>query len=236
MLWIRRILRGKKVFVRATPSAEPAVASDGRVEVKYSARPDAKIYRASTRNLAPTGDPEDDKLIRLAEPSPEVLAAAASEGSGSGARKKSSRQAAAAKPVKIPDDAIVVYTDGACTGNPGPAGIGVVIIDGDERRELSEYLGTGTNNIAELTAILRALEVVADQSERPVFVHTDSAYSLGLLTKNWKAKANTELVEELRALARTFPALELVKVKGHAGIPENERADELARDAVSRRR
>lgn len=239
MLWIQRNLRGKRVFVRATPSGNPAVGSDGRVEVKYSANPGAKIYRASTRNLEKTGDPDDDKLMKLPEPSPEALAAAAEGGSGGASKsrsRRSSRKGGAAKPVEIPDDAIVVYTDGACTGNPGPAGIGVVIIDGDERQELSEYLGKGTNNIAELTAILRALEVLAEQNDRPVFVHTDSAYSLGLLTKNWKAKANTDLVEELRALAKRFSALELVKVKGHAGIPENERADELARNAVSRRR
>jgi ribonuclease HI len=131
---------------------------------------------------------------------------------------------------------VIIYTDGACTGNPGPMGIGVVIMDGKERRELSEFLGSGTNNIAELTAIKRALEVLPDEARtRIVKVHTDSSYSIGLLTKNWKAKANTELVEELRALARRFPKLQMVKVKGHSGIPENERADSLAVDAIKNR-
>jgi ribonuclease HI len=111
-------------------------------------------------------------------------------------------------------------------------GIGVVILDGRERRELSEYLGLGTNNIAELTAILRALEVCP--RERPLVVHSDSAYALGLLGKGWKAKANQELVAELRAVARGFRSIRWVKVAGHAGIPENERCDQLARDAVRR--
>ncbi len=129
---------------------------------------------------------------------------------------------------------LIVYTDGACTGNPGPAGLGAVIMDGDDRQELSEYLGDGTNNIAELSAILRALEVLntAEARNRPVRIHTDSSYSIGVLTKNWKAKANQELIATIRALAATFRNLQFVKVKGHAGVPENERADELARQAV----
>ncbi len=66
---------------------------------------------------------------------------------------------------KVPDDAIAVWTDGACTGNPGPAGIGVVVIEGGERSELSEYLGDATNNIAELTAIERGLELVKERQQ-----------------------------------------------------------------------
>jgi ribonuclease HI len=131
---------------------------------------------------------------------------------------------------------VIVYTDGACTGNPGPMGIGVVIMDGKERTEISEYLGTGTNNIAELTAIKRALEALPDADrKRLVKIHTDSSYAIGLLTKNWKAKANTELIAELRELAGRFPKLQMIKVKGHSGIPENERADTLAVDAIKKR-
>ena len=110
-----------------------------------------------------------------------------------------------------------------------------MVIDGDDRRELSEYLGQGTNNIAELTSILRALEKLRPKRDRPVVVHSDSSYSLGLLTKGWKPKANVELVAELRALIGEFSDLHFVKVRGHAGIEENERADELARQAVVRR-
>ncbi len=130
--------------------------------------------------------------------------------------------------------AFIIYADGSCTGNPGPCGIGVVLLDGDQREELSEYLGEGTNNIAELTAIIRALERAP--RDRTVIVHSDSAYALGLLGKDWKPKANRELVAAMRALGREFSDLRLVKVAGHAGIVENERADELARQAVERRR
>jgi ribonuclease HI len=143
---------------------------------------------------------------------------------------------ATSAPITEPDgDAIQVWTDGACTGNPGPAGLGVVIIDGSHRVELSEYLGEGTNNIAELMAILRGLESVKDK-QRPVVVYTDSAYSIGCITKPWKPKKNVELIDELRQIARGFSDLRFVKVAGHAGIPLNERVDQLARDAITRRR
>ena len=116
-----------------------------------------------------------------------------------------------------------------------PAGLGVVYIDGKERQELSEYLGEGTNNIAELTAIERGLQLVQDRS-RPVAVYTDSSYSIGVVSKNWKAKANVELVARIRALAAQFKQLTFVKVAGHSGIVENERTDELATGAVRRGR
>ena len=119
-------------------------------------------------------------------------------------------------------------------GNPGPAGIGVVIVNNGEQRELSEYLGHGTNNIAELTAILRGLEEIADRT-RPVLVYTDSGYSIGLLAKNHKAKLNQELVAKLRDLTRQFRDLRFVKVLGHSGVALNERCDELATAAINRR-
>src|SRR5690606_5804567 len=128
-------------------------------------------------------------------------------------------------------NAVHVWTDGACTGNPGPAGLGVVLIDGERREELSEYLGHGTNNIAELTAIERGLQLVGDRT-RPVLVYTDSSYSIGLLSQGWKAKANVELVARIRELCRSFTDLRFVKVAGHAGIELNERTDFLATSAV----
>ena len=70
---------------------------------------------------------------------------------------------------------------------------------------------------------------------RPVIVYSDSAYSIGLLAKAWKAKKNVELVDELRALTRTFRDLRFVKVAGHAGIALNERVDQLATGAITRR-
>src|SRR5688572_4496576 len=126
---------------------------------------------------------------------------------------------------------IIVYADGACSGNPGPAGLGVVLVCGDHRREISEYIGHGTNNIAELMAIVRALEAIKDRT-REVIVHTDSSYAIGVLSKGWKVKANVELIANTRVLVGTFTRLTFQWVKGHAGVPENERCDELARTAV----
>jgi len=113
----------------------------------------------------------------------------------------------------------------------------VVTVDGTKTREISEYLGLGTNNIAELTAILRGLQAIDEPDQkRPVLVYSDSSYSIGLLSQAWKAKANVELVAELRAVCRRFADLRFVKVLGHSGVPLNERTDELARQAVQSRR
>ncbi|NUN13961.1 MAG: ribonuclease HI [Myxococcales bacterium] len=129
---------------------------------------------------------------------------------------------------------IVLFTDGACSGNPGPAGLGVLMQDGDSKRELSGYLGMATNNIAELDAIRRGLKMIGDKT-RPVDLYTDSNYAIGVLTKGWKAKANTELVEEIRDLLEDFRNIRFHWVRGHMGHDGNERADELARMAIEKR-
>ena len=66
-------------------------------------------------------------------------------------------------------------------------------------------------------------------------IHTDSAYSIGVLSEGWKVKENRELVASIQALMREFSDLQFVKVRGHSGLPENERVDQLARDAITRR-
>ncbi len=228
--WHSRLLRGERVYVKVNARGEPAAGPDGRVDIVY--KPGGKVYRAGSRNLADDPDPKiiGDVDVAVAEPP-----AAASH---HGAAPRSSAHHGVARHATgqhraVPGDAVIVYTDGACSGNPGPAGIGVVILDRGKRRELSEYLGSGTNNIAELMAIVRALEEAP--RERTVVLHSDSSYALGLLGKGWKAKANQELVERMRRVAREFHDLRLVKVDGHAGVVENERADELARTAIVRR-
>ena len=202
---MRHRLRDADVWAKVDGAGALVTDRDGRVEIVYKPAADAKVYRAGARNLVALGGDPIDIEVR---PAADATPAA---------------------------DAIHVWTDGACTGNPGPAGLGVVIVDGENKEEISEYLGQGTNNIAELTAILRGLERVRDR-ERAVRVYSDSAYSIGLLTQAWKAKANKELVEELRALCRQFRDLRFVKVAGHSGVPLNERCDQLARDAITRRR
>jgi ribonuclease HI len=208
------------VWVRVDASGAPAAGSDGRVDVLY--RAGGKVYRASARNL------EDD-------PAAEQKSDAAMNPAGT-ADKPDAKPSAKPDAKPAPANAVIVYTDGACTGNPGPMGIGVVIVDGADgsRKELSEYLGHGTNNIAELTAIKRALEECP--RDRAVIVHSDSSYVLGLLGQNWKAKANQALVADMRLLAKQFSDVRWVKVRGHSGVPENERCDELARQAVARGR
>jgi ribonuclease HI len=102
------------------------------------------------------------------------------------------------------------------------------------RRELSEYLGNGTNNIAELTGILRAAEAVEDPA-RPFRLYTDSSYAIGVLTKGWKVKANVELVAAVKKALARLEDVSLHHVRGHAGVPLNERADALAVEAVETR-
>jgi ribonuclease HI len=210
MPWLRHRLRDADVWAKVDAAGALDVDRSGRVEIVYKPEDGARVYRAGARNLvAAGGEPIE---IAPGEPAPAKGAASAASG-----------------------DAIQVWTDGACTGNPGPAGLGVVVVDSGKREELSEFLGEGTNNIAELTAILRGLELVrAHAKARAVVVYSDSQYAIGLLTQAWKAKANVELVGELRALCREFNDLRFVKVAGHAGIPLNERTDYLARNAITR--
>ncbi|MEJ2154533.1 MAG: ribonuclease HI [Desulfobacteraceae bacterium] len=131
--------------------------------------------------------------------------------------------------------AIEIFTDGACSGNSGPAGIGVVLQYGRHRKEISRPIGIATNNIAELEAVRSALIAVKNRS-LPVVIHTDSRYVLGLLERGWRARQNQTLVDELRNLTRQFDHLRFVKVKGHSGHPENERADRLAVQAIRQSR
>ena len=132
-------------------------------------------------------------------------------------------------------DTLVIHTDGSCFGNPGPAGIGIVLEWKGQTKEISRFLGEGTNNIAELTAIEVALQQVKNRGV-PVRLHTDSAYAIGVLSEGWKVKENRELVARIQALMREFADLQFVKVRGHSGDPLNERVDQLARDAITYRR
>ena len=128
---------------------------------------------------------------------------------------------------------IEFYTDGACPGNGkspdgGPMGAGIVGRSGKVQREWAIPLGKGTNQKAELLAVREALLKVRDRPNTTVRIHTDSAYAIGALTSGWKVKVNRELVDEVRALAAECGRFEMRKVAGHAGVPANERADELA--------
>jgi ribonuclease HI len=212
MPWRPVLLRGTRVYARCDEAGALA-HTGGRVEIRYRAN-DGKAYRAAARNLELLADEPLLPDEHVSDATPVVTPREGEVPPATGAGD------------------IVAYTDGACSGNPGPAGLGVVLIEKGVRRELSEFLGIGTNNIAELTAILRALEGLGRASD-PVVVHTDSQYAIGVLTKGWKAKANQQLIADIKERMRNFPRLRFVYVRGHAGIPLNERCDELARLAVA---
>ena len=202
-------------------------AKGGRVEIRYKPN-DGRAYQAGARNL---------ELVPGEALLPDDAVAPGEAVPSKAERSKERKEAAAAeatRPGAVPKDAFTVYADGACSGNPGPCGLGIVIVGPDGKMaDGFEYLGIGTNNIAELTAILRAAEIVPD--EKVAFVHTDSQYSIGVLTKGWKAKANQELIANVKSALAKRSGWKLVYVPGHAGVPLNERADELAREAVQTR-
>ncbi len=238
MPWIRAVLRGQKVLARAKSDGS-FDAQGGRVEIRYKPT-DSRAYRAGERNLELIPGEEllpDDAVV----PGEEVAKPANNSNNSTKAKEERSaarKAEAAAKalaPGAVPKDAWTVYADGACSGNPGPAGLGIVLVapDGKTRVEGYEYLGSATNNVAELTAILRAAEIVPPGA--PFVLHTDSQYSIGVLTKGWKAKANQELIASVKSALASRHNYRLVYVPGHAGVELNERADELAREAVSRR-
>jgi ribonuclease HI len=128
-------------------------------------------------------------------------------------------------------EGILIFTDGASSGNPGPSGIGVVLRSGKHEKEISEYIGLATNNIAELKAIEVGLLAVK-KTDLPVRIFTDSKYAHGVLALGWKAKANNEMVQSIKKTMKKFKNLKIIKVKGHAGDEGNERADFLATSAI----
>lgn len=211
MPWKQYEFKGQTVYVRVLATGKPIVHR-GRAELRYKMGA-TKSYRASPDNLVEM----EGELV-------------SDEEMGGGAQKQMSTAALREEPRTPPDEhTIVVYTDGACSGNPGPAGVGVYLQRAAEITELSEYIGSGTNNIAELTAILRALQLLDDaEHDRSIHLYTDSGWSLGVLIGGWKAKTNLELIDEIRERMAKFPKLELLKVRGHAGLEGNEEADRLA--------
>jgi ribonuclease HI len=126
---------------------------------------------------------------------------------------------------------ICIFADGATSGNPGPSGIGVVLRFGKHEKEISEYIGMATNNIAELKAIQMGL-LALKNTDLPVRIFTDSNYAYGVLTLGWKARANKQIVESIKKTMAKFKNLKIVKIKGHAGDKGNERADFLATSAI----
>ncbi|NPA61010.1 MAG: ribonuclease HI [Epsilonproteobacteria bacterium] len=145
---------------------------------------------------------------------------------------------------------LTIYCDGACSGNPGRAGSGLALFY-DEAKEpiliYGKYLESGTNNIAELNALLRALQIAYKNLDeyQNITIKTDSKYSLDSITKwaynwernGWKKKGgeikNLELIKKSFNLYRHLKdRVSIEYVKGHAGVDGNELADEMARFAI----
>lgn len=224
MPWARYRYRKNKVWIRIDEAEQPVLDDRGLAALRYKVDDD-RTYTVRPDELRALEVPEPiapDPPPPTGEPGPRER----SDAEESDAKRGDTDHRGGEDP-----DAIRIYTDGASSGNPGPSGIGAVLLWHGKRREISRYLGDATNNIAELTAVLDALRAVK-RPRLPVRLHTDSTYVLGVLTQGHKVKANAELVAELRAQMARFADLQFIKVPAHAGVPENERADRLAVEAV----
>ncbi len=142
---------------------------------------------------------------------------------------------------------VTIYTDGACSGNPGPGGWGAVLMYGEHRKEISGGDAHTTNNRMELTGPIEALELLKQPCK--VRLYSDSAYLVNAFNQHWianwqrngwqtsqkKPVENKELWQRLLELCRTHE-VEFIKVKGHADNAENNRCDELARAPIAKYR
>ncbi len=138
---------------------------------------------------------------------------------------------------------VTIYTDGACSNNPGPGGWGAVLIYGDTLREQRGYEPVSTNQKMELTAAIEALSKLKEPCK--VNLYSDSAYLVNAFNQNWlqnwqkkgwmnskkQPVSNRELWERLLALDRIH-TIKWIKVKGHSDNKWNNKCDQLARDAI----
>lgn len=138
---------------------------------------------------------------------------------------------------------VTIYTDGACSGNPGPGGWGAVLIYNENKKEISGGKKETTNNIMELTAVIEALKLLKYPCE--VDLYSDSAYLVNGFSQgwiynwqknNWKTSnkepvKNKELWQEIYKLTKIHK-VNFIKVKGHSDNEYNNRCDELARNAI----
>lgn len=130
---------------------------------------------------------------------------------------------------------IVIYTDGAARGNPGPGGYGTVLLSGPHRKEISGGFAKTTNNRMELLAVIVGLEALKKEKCN-VTIYSDSKYVVDAVEKKWllgwekkgfKNKKNPDLWRRFLLVYRKHN-VQFIWVKGHANIPENERCDQLA--------
>ncbi len=141
------------------------------------------------------------------------------------------------------EEKVIIYTDGACSGNPGPGGWGAILMYKGAKKEISGGMKNTTNNIMEITAVIKALKCLKVESD--VQVYSDSAYTVNAFKQGWiynwmkngwktankEPVKNKELWQELYALTKKHK-VEFIKVKGHADNEFNNRCDEMARNEI----
>ena len=140
---------------------------------------------------------------------------------------------------------VTIYTDGACSGNPGPGGWGTILMYKDIKKEISGGNKNTTNNVMELTAVIEGLKMLKFPCD--VKIYSDSAYVVNAFTQKWiygwlkngwktsnkEDVKNKELWQELYEFTKIHN-IEFIKVKGHSDNEYNNRCDELARNAISK--
>jgi len=217
--WKRMCFKDNKVWLATDHNGRPVVKND-KVLIKYQLEQDYE-YWVHQQSVKPLESLQSKTKKRT--------------------QKKSDRKPSASFlgqemefiDETVCDGAVCIYTDGASSGNPGPSGIGVVLQYGEHYKEISRNIGIATNNIAELEAIRCGL-LELKNTDLPVRIFTDSSYAFGVLTLGWKAKKNKELVNSIKKTILKFKDLKIIKVKGHAGVEGNERADHLATSAIKK--
>lgn len=218
--WKRMQFKKNKVWLAINRDQKPVV-KNGKVLIKYQLGQDYE-YWVNPKNIKSIDsvdiETKKSKSKKSAENAPKRRNAKLKP-------KTESRDSSEYK------DCICIYTDGASSGNPGPSGIGVVLRFGKHEKEISKYIGIATNNIAELEAIRTGLLAIKN-TEIPVRIFTDSRYAYGVLTLGWKARKNQKLIKSIKNILLIFKDRKIIKIKGHAGHEENERADFLATSAI----
>jgi len=236
MPWERKRFKNGKIYVEVDDDG--AMAVDRRGLVRHQYKLDGKAYTVNANQIRNMDGSIPSVSGRQIPPPPH----ASDQPQPRGLRRHPDEaeppivsELNAESPVSKLDPAstefIEIYTDGACTGNPGPAGSGAILRWGTFYREIHRYVGRATNNIAELRAIELGLAAIT-KPKLSVRLYTDSQYCIGVLTGRYKVKKNRELILDIRRMMDQFEDIELFYVKGHAGHPLNERADELARLAI----
>ncbi|MGI6685493.1 MAG: ribonuclease HI [Bacillota bacterium] len=140
---------------------------------------------------------------------------------------------------------VTIYTDGACSGNPGPGGWGAILMYGEHKKEIAGYVPLTTNQRMELTAVIEGLKLLKEACQ--VKVYSDSAYLINAFNQRWLVNwqrngwknsrkepvENQDLWKELLGLSKIHQ-ISWIKVKGHGDNVYNNRCDELARNEISK--